>query len=56
VVITEVASISMRLPWRLCRVLRRNTLDKLFGFVIKPLVDVGVIARSVLHELVLYGA
>jgi hypothetical protein len=56
VVTAEVACISMRLPWSLCRILRRNTLDKLFGLVIKPLVDVGVIARSMLHELVLNGA
>jgi hypothetical protein len=52
----EVACIRMRLPWSLCRILGRNTLDKLFGLVIKPLVNVGVVARSVLHELVLYGA
>lgn len=56
VIIAEVACVCMRLPWSLCRVLGRNTLDKLLGLVIKPLVNVGVVARSMLHELVLDGA
>ena len=54
--ITAIASITMWLSRGWCPVLRRYALNESFSLRIKPLVDIGIVAGSVLHELGFDGA